>query len=261
MQPMNPTIRVCADHEFLSRQAAERILSAVARKPDLLLCAAAGFTPLRSYKLLAENHKRQPDIFRALRVIKIDEWGGLEMKDAGSCECQLREHLIAPLQISDAGYIAFNSAPADPEKECERIKSCLSREGPIDFCVLGLGVNGHIAMNEPASSLQPEAHVAELTEATLSHPMLANSRSKPGFGLTLGMAEILASKESLLLVSGARKRDALHSLLQREITTQFPASFLWLHPNWTLLCDQEAAAGMNLGESFVSESKTTSTLP
>src|SRR5947199_376813 len=81
----------------------------------------------------------------------------------------------------------------------------LGAEGPIDLCVLGLGMNGHIAMNEPGASLQTAAHVARLTKATLAHPMLANTRSKPGFGLTLGMAEILASREILLLVNGANK--------------------------------------------------------
>jgi len=107
-------------------------------------------------------------------------------------------------------------------------------------------MNGHIAMNEPGASLQTSAHVARLTEATLAHPMLANTRSKPGFGLTLGMAEILASREILLLVNGANKREPLRRLCQREITTEFPASFLWLHPNWTLLCDRAAVEGLNL---------------
>ena len=76
--------------------------------------------------------------------------------------------------------------------------------------------------------------------------MLADSKLKPKFGLTLGMAEILASREILLLVSGAGKREPLRKLVQREITTEFPASFLWLHSNWTLLCDREATEGLNV---------------
>ena len=76
--------------------------------------------------------------------------------------------------------------------------------------------------------------------------MLAKSRTPPAHGLTLGLAEILASREILLLVSGPSKRTPLQRLLSREVTTEFPASFLWLHPNWTLLCDREAAAGLDL---------------
>src|ERR1043166_4765639 len=243
---MNPSIRQCHDHESMSRQAAERVLGALAGKPDLLLCAAGGSTPLRTFQLLAEQHARKPDLFRSLRVVKLDEWGGMAMEDPGSCENQLRTHLLRPLGLSDDRYFGFKSNPPEPEAECERIRHRLASEGPIDLCVLGLGMNGHVAMNEPAAHLQPLAHVAQLTEATLAHSMLANARSKPEFGLTLGMAEILASRLILLLVSGGHKRPPLGKLLPREITTEFPASFLWLHPNWTLLCDRAAAEGLNL---------------
>ena len=243
---MNPSIRVCDDHESLSRQGAKRVVSAIAGKPDLLLCAAGGATPLRTYQLLAEHYTREPEAFRSLRVVKLDEWGGIAMDDPGSCENQLRTHLLSPLGVSDDRYLGFNSNPVDPTAECERVRHRLASEGPIDLCVLGLGTNGHVAMNEPAASLPPAAHVARLTEATLAHSMLAKARSKPGFGLTLGLQEILASREILLLVSGASKREPLRRLLRREITTEFPASLVWLHPNWTLLCDRNAADGLNL---------------
>lgn len=243
---MIPSIHISDDHESLSRQAAERIVSALAGGTDLLLCAAGGSTPLRTYQLLAEHHARKPDTFRALRVIKLDEWGGLATDDPGSCERQLRTHLVNPLGLSSDRYLGFTSNALNPEAECERIRSRLASEGPIDLCVLGLGVNGHVAMNEPAPALPPFAHVANLTESSLGHPMLANSRTRPTHGLTLGLEEILASREILLLVSGANKRAPLAKLLQREISTSFPASFLWLHPNWTLLCDRAAAAELDL---------------
>jgi len=243
---MKSPIFVCDDAESLSRQASKRILAALAGKPDLLLCAAGGSTPLRTYQLLARHHERHPNAFRKMRVVKLDEWGGLTMGGLGTCEQQLQTHLLVPLGVSGRRYVGFRSNPPDPEQECARIRRRLASEGPIDLCVLGLGMNGHVAMNEPAPSLPPRAHVARLAETTLRHPMLANSRSKPTFGLTLGLAEILASREILLLVSGANKRAPLRQFMQRKITTQFPASFLWLHSNWTLLCDREAAAGLNL---------------
>jgi galactosamine-6-phosphate isomerase len=210
------------------------------------MCAAGGSTPLRTYQLLAEHHARSPYALATVRLVKLDEWGGLAMDDPGSCEHQLRTCLLGPLGVADYRYIGFKSDSTDAETECDRIRRLLATRGPIDFAVLGLGVNGHVAMNEPADRLQPFAHVARLTEATLSHPMLANTKSKPTFGLTLGMSEILASREILLLVSGDSKREPLRKLLSQEITTQFPASFLWLHPNWTLLCDRAAANGLDL---------------
>jgi galactosamine-6-phosphate isomerase len=142
-------------------------------------------------------------------------------------------------------YFGFQGA-ADPEAECERVRRRLETEGPIDLCVLGLGLNGHVGMNEPAPMLRPAAHVASLTETSLRHTMLADARSRPTHGLTLGMAEILASHQILLLVSGVTKTEPLRKLLRREITTEFPASLLWLHSNWTLLCDRDAAGGLDL---------------
>lgn len=234
-------ITVTENYEAMSRQAADRILAALTAKPDLLLCAAGGSSPARTYQLLAEQHRRNPAAFARLRVIKLDEWGGLRMDDPGSCETQLRTTLIEPLGLTADRCFGFNNEAAEPEAECERIRRRLAVEGPIDLCLLGLGVNGHVAMNEPAASLRPFAHVAPLTEHSLRHPMLARSKVAPSHGLTLGLAEILAAREILLLVSGTSKRAPLEHLMKRNLTTEFPASFLWLHPNWTVLCDREAA--------------------
>ena len=243
---MNPSIRICDNHESLSQQAADRVMNALTGKPDLLLCAAGGATPLHTYQLLAEKRERSPNAFRRLRVVKLDEWGGLPLDDPATCDTQLRMRLVHPLGLSDDRYLRFESNPDDPNAACEEIRARLEREGLIDVCVLGLGANGHVAMNEPANGLKPFAHVAQLTEATLAHSMLAASKLKPTFGLTLGMAEILASREILLLVSGDTKRGPLRQLMRGEVTTQFPASFLWLHPNWILFCDRAAAEGLDL---------------
>src|SRR5213593_1368775 len=164
---------VSESHEAMSRQAADRILAALTRRADLLFCAAGGSTPIRTYQLLAEHQTRGPEAFRALRVLKLDEWGGLEMSAPGSCEHQLRTHLIKPLGLPDDRYFAFNSNSVEPATECEKVRSRLAQEGPIGLCLLGLGVNGHIALNEPAPTLNPVAHVTPLTEESLRHPMLA----------------------------------------------------------------------------------------
>ena len=149
---MNPSIRICDDHEAMSRQAAECVVHALARKPDLLLCAAGGSTPLRTYEFLAKHCTRKPDLFGAMRAVKLDEWGGIAMDDPGSCEGQLLKYLVNPLGLSKDRYFGFKSNPTDPDAECERVRSRLAAEGPIDLCVLGLGMNGQIAMNEPAAS-------------------------------------------------------------------------------------------------------------
>lgn len=243
---MKPPLHVCADAEALGQETAKRLLEAVIHKPDLLWCAAGGSTPQRAYELLAKSAATQLDRFRSLRLVKLDEWGGLAMDDPGTCEYQVRTSVGVPLGVTTERYLGFDSNPADPIAECSRIRQRLAAEGPIDLCLLGLGLNGHIGMNEPAPFLEAEAHIASLAESTLRHPMLAHARSQPAYGLTLGLAEILGSREILLLVSGAKKREPLRRLLRHEITTEFPASFLWLHPNWTLLCDRVAAEGLDL---------------
>jgi galactosamine-6-phosphate isomerase len=117
----------------------------------------------------------------------------------------------------------------------------MEQEGPIDVCILGIGLNGHIALNEPAPTLSPYAHVAELAEQSRKHVMLKQTRGEVQYGLTLGVADILRARKILLLVSSAAKKDVLARLLTARVTTDFPASLLWLHRDVTILCDREAA--------------------
>jgi galactosamine-6-phosphate isomerase len=174
-----------------------------------------------------------------VRWIKLDEWGGLAMDDPATCEFQLRRTLITPLGAADR-YTAFESQPADRATECARIAGWIASNGPIDLCVLGLGMNGHLGFNEPADRLTPHAHIAKLTEASLTHAMLEQTTGRPTYGLTLGIADLLQAREVLLLVSGASKRSPLQRLLSGQIETQFPASFLHLHPRVTALVDAQA---------------------
>lgn len=230
---------VFSDYEVLSRRAADRLLEHLRAKPDSLICLAAGSTPTRTYELLAQHGGREPGLFAQSRWIKLDEWGGLSMDDPATCERQLRDLLVTPLSVSDR-YIAFNSNSMDPEQECDRIASWLTANGPIDICVLGLGVNGHLGFNEPANVLQRNVHIAQLSDSSLRHSMLNGSRATPTFGLTLGMANLFTSVSILLLVSGKTKRESLERLLTENITTAFPASFLHLHESVTVLCDFDA---------------------
>jgi galactosamine-6-phosphate isomerase len=170
--------------------------------------------------------------------LKLDEWGGLAKDDPATCEQHLRRALVDPLRL-DRRYIALNGEATDPQAECERVASWLALNGPIDACVLGLGVNGHLGFNEPGDYLQPHAHVAELSEASLAHAMVRDA-PRPSCGLTLGMADLLQARDVLLVVTGAAKREPLRQLLAGRITTKFPASLLWLHPSVTLLCDEAA---------------------
>lgn len=240
-------IEVTADFEAMSRRAAALIEAEVRCRPGLLLCAAAGSSPGRTYELLGERAAAKSARFRRLRVIKVDEWGGLGPADPGTCESDLKRRLLGPLGVSGDRYCGFESRPSDPARECERVARWLGRQGPIDLSILGVGLNGHVAMNEPADALCPGPHVAALAAGSLAHPMLSASGVKPAYGLTLGMADLLKSRTILLLVSGERKREVLERLRRPEVTPRFPVSFLWLHPKVTVLCDA-AAQGRRAAE-------------
>jgi galactosamine-6-phosphate isomerase len=230
---------VLKDYETLSRRAADWVSERLQNRPAALLCLAAGSTPMRTYELLAERGTKEPSLFASCRLLKLDEWGGLAINDPATCEYQLRTAIVTPLGLSDR-YMAFDSQPPDPEAECARVAGWLDKNGPIDLCVLGLGVNGHVGFNEPAEYLRPNAQVAKLSDASLGHTMLRQSKQRPTYGLTLGMADILRSREVLILVSGRAKLEALARLLKAKITTAFPASLLHLHPQTTLFCDVAA---------------------
>jgi len=233
-------ISILDSYEEISRRAAAIITGQLEKKKDLLLGAATGSTPGRTYDLLAEEYGRRPQLFAGMRVLKLDEWGGLRMTDAGTSESYLQERLLSPMGIPPSRYISFASDPADPDLECERMQGELAMAGPLDCCVLGLGLNGHIGFNEPAAFLQPGFHKARLAEATLQHSMVAAMERRPQYGLTLGVGDILQARTILLLISGPAKKDITRELLSKKVTPDLPASFLWLHAHTICLLDKDA---------------------
>lgn len=228
-------VRYYDNYDLMSEEASNQISAKVAAKPDLLFCAATGASPLGAYQKLAKNN---PVIFEQLRVLKLDEWGGISPDDPQSCEMFLQEKLLKPLNINAFRYFGFQTNPEDNEKEANDVRMYLQNHGPIDLCVLGLGRNGHIAFNEPANFLQPFAHIAELSDVSMQHQMASGMNEKPTFGFTLGMAEILQSKKIIILLTGTGKEQIAEEFLSGKITTQLPASFLWMHPNVDCLIDK-----------------------
>jgi galactosamine-6-phosphate isomerase len=207
-------LEVVKDYEALSRRAEQRIVRALRATPALRLGVATGASPARTYERLA--HRREAERY-------------------------IRERLLQPLGVPTSRYQGFRTDGASLAAEAARMSRRLSRHGPLDLCILGLGRNGHLLMNEPATALRPSAHVARLAPSTRLHTMLEGLPSPPRRGLTLGMGDILRSRSILLLVSGAAKRSALTKALNGRVTTRCPASFLSLHPDVTVICDREAA--------------------
>jgi galactosamine-6-phosphate isomerase len=231
------------DHDEMSQKAATLLARALRQKPGLLLGLATGATPTRAYERLAAMRRRGTSLFRRVRIVKLDEWLGLPPAHPATCETYLRENVLGPWGVPRSRYHGFRSRPRDARAECARLARWLARHGPFDLCVLGLGRNGHLLMNEPADALPAGPHVARLAASTRAHSMVRAMKTPPRRGLTMGLADILRSRAILLLVSGRHKAAPLRRLLSGRVTTRCPASLLWLHPDVTILCDRDALPG------------------
>ena len=231
-------ITVLPDREALDRAAADVIWEAARAKPDLLICLASGGTPTGTYALLAGA----PERLENARYIQLDEWAGPGPDDPASCAAYLERTVRGPLAVPPERWIGIRGDAPDAASECRRVATALEEAGPIDLCILGLGLNGHLAFNEPAESFDPFCHVATLTEESRTHPMAVGAAAPVRHGLTLGLGDILRARRILLMVSGAAKREPLARLASRRVTPTLPASFLWLHGNAVCLCDRDAAA-------------------
>jgi len=229
-----------SDFKEMSFAGFQTVKNAIDAKPDLLFCVASGGSPSGLYGEMADWKSKTPDFCSNLRVVKLDEWGGLEEGSDFTSEYDVQRKFIKPLEISSDRYLTIDPFDPDPVVACEKMEKNLNELGPIDICILGIGTNGHIALNEPSEVLVPEFHIAELAASTLNNGMIKSLTTPPTFGMTMGMANILQSRKILLFVAGSGKQEAFLRLKEAAIDTHFPASFLWLHPDVDILVDGEA---------------------
>ena len=212
----------------------------IKKKPDLFVCAPTGGSPTGLYANLAKEFISNSSLFDKINILKLDEWGGIPMNDPNSCHSYLLKHVLEPLKIDSSRYIGFDTTTNNPEAECLRIQKEIDSKSPVDICILGLGKNGHLGLNEPASSLQKDCHIAKLTESTLGHSMAQAMHGKPTFGMTVGIGNIMQSKKIIMLITGKDKQESIKRLLNGEISTMLPASLLWLHSNVECLIDRSS---------------------
>jgi galactosamine-6-phosphate isomerase len=233
-------IHYFSDFKEMSQAGFQIVKTEIESKPNLLFCVASGGSPSGLYAEMAKEKSQNPAFCEQLRVVKLDEWGGMEEGSEATSEVDVRTKFILPLEIAPDRYWGADPFTSDPYAECGKMESTIQNEGPIDICILGIGVNGHIALNEPSEKLTLGFHVCQLAETTLNNGMLKSLKQPPSFGMTMGIGNILESKRILLFFSGSGKKEAFQRLLMPGITTQFPASLLWIHPNVDVLVDRNS---------------------
>ncbi|MEY3564457.1 MAG: hypothetical protein RJA23_627, partial [Bacteroidota bacterium] len=201
-----------SDFESMSTAGFEMIKKEVENKPDLLFCVASGGSPSGTYAQMAAHKKLYPEFGEQLRVIKLDEWGGLEPGSPFTSELDVQQKFVQPMGITADRYWTIDPDTSDPEGACLKMEQVLEREGPLDICILGIGVNGHIALNEPGDAHQLPYHVCELATSTLANGMLKTLKQPPSFGMTIGLRGIMQSKLILLFIAGSGKKEAFERL-------------------------------------------------
>ena len=239
---MTRAMAAAVDYADMSRRAAEYVYRFIEAIPRAMIALPAGETPTLMYSLLIETLERQPLDCSGLLLVNLDEFVGLPWDRPGSFGHSLRETFLDRGPVSKAAYRLLDGASNGPEEECARHERAVRERGGIDLAILGIGLNGHIAFNEPGTSFDSRTHVAVLTDTTVQRAgSLGSSGARvPRLGLTMGIGTILESRSILLLASGKDKARVLDAAFHGPQTPSNPASALQRHPNTTVIADRAA---------------------
>jgi len=244
------TMEKAKDYTELSEMAAERIITKLSAKPDAVLGLATGSTPEGMYDALIKAYKQKRISFAEATTFNLDEYVNLDPKDENSYAYYMDQHLFQHIDLSPGNAHLPNGKSADLDAACSAYERLIERAGGIDLQVIGIGLNGHIGFNEPYTPFERRTHVVELDETTRK----ANARffpdldAVPTHAITMGIRNIMESKELLLLVSGEQKAAVLERLVYGDKTEAFPASIIKDHPNVTIIADQGALSGLKAAD-------------
>ncbi|MFS1511201.1 glucosamine-6-phosphate deaminase [Chengkuizengella sp. SCS-71B] len=230
------------DYNEMSIQAAEYIISKVRSSNSINLGLATGGTPLGLYKYMVLDFQKNTTDYRHVISFNLDEYVGLSEVYPNSYHYYMKENLFNHINILDSNVHLPNGNGASLQKECALYDKLIKECGGIDVQVLGIGQNGHIGFNEPGTSFGTKTHVVKLTESTrqANKHNFDNLDEVPTHAITMGIQSIMNSREILLLASGTEKSTAIYKLLQGDLNEQFPASVLQLHPNVTIIVDEQS---------------------
>jgi glucosamine-6-phosphate isomerase len=230
------------DYEELSVETAKLITQIIRDKPDALLCFPAGETSLGTFQELVKIHLAHEADFSQCKIVGLDEWVESGVMKSENCFHFLKKHLFDPIGFKSENMCFFDGEAQDLQNECLLSDQFIKTNGGIDIMLLGLGMNGHIGLNEPGTNFDAYSHVVELDELTKNvaqkYFSLKTSLSQ---GITLGMKHVMEARTVILQVSGQKKSAIVKRLLETEITNDFPASLVQKHSNAYLLLDPEAA--------------------
>ncbi len=235
---------ICKNYDEMSLVAAYIMAERVRTKPDCVLGLATGGTPVGMYAALADMHRRSGLDFSRVTSFNLDEYYPIKKSNDQSYDYFMWDNLFSHINIKRENVNILDGEAADPDAECREYEARMAGAGGIDLQVLGIGLNGHIGFNEPENEMHVLTHKTGLTESTIeaNARFFASAADVPRHSLTMGMGSIMAAKSILLLISGKNKAEVVKRLFAGRITTSCPATLLHLHPDVTLLLDEDAAS-------------------
>jgi 6-phosphogluconolactonase/Glucosamine-6-phosphate isomerase/deaminase len=227
----------------LSKKAAAGIKDLTAALKNPVICTASGDTPSGLYKELVSMVNNSELNISSWSFVGLDEWIGMNGSDEGSCKYFLDKQLFAPLQVTEDRIGFFDGRAKDLQAECDRTENFINANGGIDVAIVGLGMNGHVGMNEPGTPASLHSHITDIDPITQQVGQKYFKQSQQlTKGITLGIANMMEARHVILLVSGSKKAGILKQVLEEEISEQLPASLLRRHKNLSVYLDAEAAS-------------------
>jgi glucosamine-6-phosphate deaminase len=238
-------IRVFATGDDMAHAAARRVADALRQRPTLVLGLPAGRTPVAVYAELARLSAIGKTDFSRATAFALDEFVGIDSMHPASFQRFIREHLVERVNLPSARFHALNGIAVDVTAECDRYEDAIQRAGGIGLQLLGIGANGHIGFNEPATELVGRTHRVTLLESTRrANAVLfeGDVARVPREALTMGVGSILQAESVILLAAGEGKAASVERMVRGPITPLMPASFLQAHRSVEIYLDRAAAS-------------------
>lgn len=235
-------VTVVSNGAELARRAADVVFDAARAQPAATLGLPSGRTPLGLYDELARRVADGRTDFGSVTAFAIDELHGVPPDHPATNASYFRDRLTSRVPLR--ALHVMDSAAQDADAECARFARLIEDAGGLGIAVLGIGANGHVAFNEPGSRFDSRARRVALERSSrrqLAHAF-GSLEATPAFGLTLGIADLLAAQAILLLAAGEEKAEVVAAALEGPETEALPASALRRHPALTVVLDRAAAS-------------------
>lgn len=239
-------IIILKDYEELSRRAASIIVEHISKKPHFVLGLDVSDTLIGMYKEFIKLNTAGRLDFSRVVTFNLDEYLGLPADHPHSCRFFMDTHLFHHINIDKRNIYFPNGLTKEPQTLCAQYEKSITEVAGIDLQVLGIGKNGHIGFNEPGSSLTSRTRIKTLPEEAVQDKkrIFEKPGDVPRFAITMGLGTIREARMCMLLASGERKREILVKAIEGPVSSSVPASILQLHPNVTVLADEEAATDL-----------------